>query len=109
MSGAEERSVHLDQTLSHDPGPGHPARRADGSGREAGDAVLVRLAAAPVDGAANEALIAFLADALDCPRRDIAIVGGEKSRDKRLRITGLTLDEIERRLTAAIADRTDER
>jgi uncharacterized protein (TIGR00251 family) len=74
-----------------------------------GDAVLVRLAAAPVDGAANEALVAFLADALDCPRRDIAIVGGEKSRDKRLRITGLALDEIERRLMAAITDRTDER
>jgi uncharacterized protein len=74
-----------------------------------GDAVLVRLAAAPVEGAANEALVAFLADVLDCPRRDIAIVGGEKSRDKRLRITGLTLDEIERRLSTAIGDRTDER
>jgi uncharacterized protein (TIGR00251 family) len=74
-----------------------------------GDAVLVRLAAAPVDGAANQALIAFLADVLACPRRDIAIVGGEKSRDKRVHITGLTLDEIERRLSAATGDRTDER
>jgi uncharacterized protein (TIGR00251 family) len=74
-----------------------------------GDAVLVRLAAAPVEGAANEALVAFLADVLACPRRDIAIVGGERSRDKRLRIAGLTIDEIERRLSAATGDRTDER
>lgn len=62
-----------------------------------GDAVLIRLAAPPVDGAANEALVAFLADALALPRRSIRIVSGEKSRDKRVRIDGL--DE------AAVRDR----
>ena len=65
-----------------------------------GDAILVRLAAAPVDGAANDALIAFLAASLDCPRRNIAIVAGEKSRDKRIRIEGLTPAELDRRLAA---------
>jgi uncharacterized protein (TIGR00251 family) len=54
-----------------------------------GDAVLIRLAAPPVEGAANEALIAFLSEALGVPRRSIAIVSGEKSRDKRVRIEGL--------------------
>jgi uncharacterized protein (TIGR00251 family) len=50
---------------------------------------LIRLAAPPVEGAANDALIAFLSDALGLPRRDITIASGEKSRDKRVRIEGL--------------------
>ena len=54
-----------------------------------GDAVLIRLAAPPVEGAANDALIAFLADALDLPRRNIRIVSGETSRDKRVQVSGL--------------------
>ena len=54
-----------------------------------GGAILVRLAAPPVDGAANDALIAFLADALDLPRRSIRIIAGEKSRDKTVAITGM--------------------
>ncbi len=54
-----------------------------------GDAVLIRLAAPPIEGAANEALVSFLADALGVPRRGITIVSGEKSRDKRVRIDGL--------------------
>jgi len=52
-------------------------------------AILIRLAAPPVEGAANDALIAFLADRLDLPRRNIALVSGEKSRDKRVRIEGV--------------------
>ncbi|HET8772437.1 MAG TPA: DUF167 domain-containing protein [Thermoanaerobaculia bacterium] len=63
-----------------------------------GNALLVRLAAAPVDGAANEALIAFLAGALGCPRRSISIAHGEKSRDKRVRVEGLQSAELQRRL-----------
>ena len=54
-----------------------------------GDALLVRLAAPPVEGAANEALIAFLAEALHLPRRNLRICSGEKSRDKRVAIAGL--------------------
>ena len=51
-----------------------------------GDALLVRLAAAPVEGAANDTLLRFLSGLFDCPLRSIAIVGGEKSRDKRIAI-----------------------
>lgn len=54
-----------------------------------GDAILLRLAAPPVDGAANDALIVFLSDALNIPRRDITLVAGEKSRDKRVRVMGV--------------------
>jgi uncharacterized protein (TIGR00251 family) len=75
------------------------AGRTSFAGRR-GDAIVVRLAAAPVDGAANDALIAYLAATLDCPRRSITIVAGEKSRDKRIRIEGLSPAELERRLAA---------
>jgi uncharacterized protein (TIGR00251 family) len=52
-------------------------------------ALLVRLAAAPVDGAANAELIAVLADALHLPKRSVEIVSGDRSRSKRVRIAGM--------------------
>lgn len=61
-------------------------------------ALLVRLAAAPVDGAANAELIALLSKTLDIPKRDITIVSGEHSRSKRVRIAGLDREQILARL-----------
>jgi uncharacterized protein (TIGR00251 family) len=63
-----------------------------------GDAILIRLEAPPVNGAANDALIAFLSDALDVPKRSIAIVGGQTSRDKRVRVEGIDLPTAVARL-----------
>ena len=60
--------------------------------------IQVKLAAAPVDGAANDALVALLAKSLDLPKRAIRIVSGERSRTKRIEIDGLTLDDVMRRL-----------
>ncbi len=54
-----------------------------------GGALRIRLAAPPVDGAANDALVAFLSEALEVPRRNIQIISGETSRDKRVRLAGL--------------------
>lgn len=48
----------------------------------------VRLTAPPVDGAANAALIAFLADALDMRKADVAIRSGETGRTKMLHLSG---------------------
>jgi uncharacterized protein (TIGR00251 family) len=62
------------------------------------DAVLVRIAAAPVDGAANAELIETLARALDLPRRAVTITAGATSRSKRVRLDGLTHEEALRRL-----------
>ena len=67
-----------------------------------GDAVLVRLHAAPVDGAANAELIETLADALGVPKRAVSIVAGERARQKRVRIEGLTLDFIRSKLEAGL-------
>ena len=52
--------------------------------------VRVRLAAAPVDGAANAELIDTLARALRVPKHNVEIVSGAASRSKRVRIAGMT-------------------
>jgi uncharacterized protein (TIGR00251 family) len=57
------------------------------------DALLVRLAAAPVDGAANDELIALIAKTLRIPKRDITIVAGERSRSKRVRVAGVSRED----------------
>ena len=67
-----------------------------------GDALLVRIAAAPVEGAANDALIDFLSGLLGCPRRNLSVVSGARARDKRLRIDGLSTTELDQRLAALI-------
>lgn len=57
----------------------------------------VRVSAPPVDGAANKALILFLAKTLGVARSDISFIAGERARIKRLRIAG---DEVAARLEA---------
>ena len=59
-----------------------------------GDALLVRLSAPPVDGAANDALVEFLAARLNVPRRDVRIVAGERGRRKRVAIAGMTAARV---------------
>lgn len=56
------------------------------------DAFLVRLAAPPVDGAANDALLRFLAATFGVPRRSVRIVSGEHHRRKRVAIAGVTAE-----------------
>lgn len=53
-----------------------------------------RLTAPPVEGAANEALIALLAERLDVPKRTITIVRGTTGRQKIVDIAGLTPDDL---------------
>ena len=64
-----------------------------GFGGLRGGALLVRLAAAPVGGAANDELIALIAKALRIPKRDITIVAGERGRSKRIRIAGIDREQ----------------
>lgn len=76
------------------------ARRSGVAGRH-GSGWKIRVAAAPADGKANTAVIALLADTLNVPRRDVEIVSGRGSQDKTVALTGISLDETERRLIAA--------
>jgi len=75
--------------------PRAPRTKVDGirDGR-----LVVRVTAPPVDGAANEAVIAALAAALALPKREIRIVGGERSRNKTAEIAGLDAEQIRTRL-----------
>jgi len=57
---------------------------------EHGDAIKIRLAAPPVDGAANEELVRFLAERLGVRRADLTIVRGATGRRKTVRIAGMT-------------------
>ncbi len=66
-----------------------------------GLALVVRLTAPPVEGAANEALLRMLGDALDVPTSDLAIISGHHSRDKTLRVVGLSAAELKQRLRNA--------
>jgi uncharacterized protein len=72
----------------------HPGARKVGVTGVHADAVKIALTAPPVDGKANEALIAFLAEALRLPRARIAIVVGATSRAKLVRITGKSAAEV---------------
>ena len=62
------------------------------------NAILIRLAAAPVEGAANAELIDVLSDALHVPKRDVTVIAGDKSRAKRVRVVGLTAAVVRARL-----------
>ncbi len=59
----------------------------------------VKIAAPPIDGRANHALVAFVATSLDLPARAVRLMHGAGGRDKRLEID-LAVDELERRLAA---------
>jgi len=63
-----------------------------------GAALKIRLTAPPVEGAANAACLAFLADLLDLPQSQLEILRGNRSRHKVIRITGLTQEKIHARL-----------
>jgi len=62
--------------------------------------LVIRVAAPPVEGAANEAVIELLAERLDIARRNIRIVSGATSRHKRLEIDGIDAVDVARRLSA---------
>ncbi|HSH93126.1 MAG TPA: DUF167 domain-containing protein [Roseimicrobium sp.] len=63
-----------------------------------GDALRIKIAAPPVDSAANEALVEFLAECLGCPRNRVELLRGGTSRHKLFRISGIATADIIRRL-----------
>ena len=77
------------------------ARRSEVAGVRA-DALLVRLAATPVEGAANEALLEFLSRQLHLPQQSIRIVSGLRSRRKRVSISGVSVAIVARALDVPI-------
>lgn len=70
-----------------------------------GDLPKLAVAAPPVDGAANEAVVAAVAELLDVPRRSVRLVGGAASRTKRFEVDGVTDEQIAARLRGALGER----
>ena len=59
-----------------------------------GDPVKIKVTSPPVDGKANKAVVNLLAKQLKVPKKDIQIVAGEKSRNKKIRIYGISAHDF---------------
>ena len=62
-------------------------------------AVKIALTAPPVEGAANKALVEFLAKLLGVPRSSVSLVSGETSRQKRVKVLGVSVEQALEKLT----------
>lgn len=82
---------HITLTLHIQPG----AKKTEFAGLH-GDALKIRLAAPPVDGKANEALIRFVAETLTLPKSAVNLKSGHTSRRKVLEIQGATQEAVAR-------------
>jgi hypothetical protein len=78
-----------------------PRASKNGMTRLGDGSLKVRLTAPPVDGAANDALVRYLADAFGVPRPQVEILSGHTARRKIVRITGIRDGDIEQVLKQA--------
>jgi uncharacterized protein (TIGR00251 family) len=76
----------------------HPRARKNAITGELGGALKLSLTAPPVEGRANEACIEFLANLLKVPRSSVTIASGQSSRRKVIRVSGVSADEVQKRL-----------
>ncbi len=81
------------------------AARSAFAGRR-GAALLVRLAAPPVDGAANAALLDLFVDTFHVPKRAVRLVSGERARDKRIAIDGVSAAQASATLAPFLGEST---
>jgi uncharacterized protein len=76
----------------------HPRAKKNKITSEVGDALKVSLLAPAVEGKANDACIDFFATVLNLPRSSVTIASGQSSRDKVIRIVGLSAEEVRKRM-----------
>jgi uncharacterized protein len=76
----------------------HPRARKNGIMGEVGDTLKLSLTTPPVDGRANEACIEFFAKLLKVPRSSVTIASGQSSRNKVIRVAGLTAQAVRARI-----------
>jgi hypothetical protein len=82
----------------------HPRARTNAITGKFGDALKLSLTAPPVDGKANEACIDFFAKLLKVPRSSVSIAAGQSSRNKVIRVVGLSAAELQKRLSLGSLD-----
>lgn len=83
------------------------ARRTEIGGILEDGTLRIRVQQPPVEGKANEALIAFLAELLGVRKNRIQIVAGERGLDKIVSILDMTSDEVQRRIEARLDESED--
>jgi uncharacterized protein len=76
----------------------HPRAKKNAITGALGDALKISLTAPPIEGRANEACIAFLAQLLNVPRSSITITSGQGGRNKVIRVVGISAEELRKRL-----------
>jgi uncharacterized protein len=76
----------------------HPRAKKNAITGELGDSLKVSVTAPPIDGKANEACIEFFTKLLKVPRSSVTIASGQTSRTKVIRVTGLSAEEIRKRI-----------
>ena len=76
----------------------HPRAKKNAITGELGDALKVSLTTPPIEGRANQACIEFLAKLLKVPRSSVTIASGQTSRNKVVRVAGLTAQQVRDRL-----------
>jgi len=72
----------------------HPRAKTNAITGELGDALKVSLTTPPVEGRANEACIEFFAKLLKVPRSSVTIASGQASRNKVIRVSGVTAQRV---------------
>ena len=75
-----------------------PRAKREGVGEWRGDAVVVRVSAPPVDGRANVAVCKVVAQAVGVPPTKVSVIRGHTSRDKTLRVEGVSAADLARSL-----------
>jgi uncharacterized protein len=75
-----------------------PRASANEIGEALGNELRVKVTAPPVDSAANEALVRFLAERLGCARNKVELVRGQTSRHKIVRLHGMTAEDVVKRM-----------
>jgi uncharacterized protein (TIGR00251 family) len=78
----------------------HPRAKKNAVTGEIGDALKLSLTAPPAEGRANQACIEFFAKLLKVPRSSVTIASGQSSRNKLIRVAGLSAEEVKERLGA---------
>lgn len=68
-----------------------------------GDALKLRVAAPPVDGRANEAAVGLLAETFGLKPEQVELLSGDTSRSKRFRLSGVDMEDFERRLRILVS------
>jgi uncharacterized protein (TIGR00251 family) len=76
----------------------HPRAKKNAITGKLGDALKLSLTAPPVEGRANEACIEFFANLLKLPRSSVTIASGQTRRNKVIRISGLSAEELRKRI-----------